>query len=239
MKMRDKRSKRVVFISPCILNQNIRFPGIAVEAGACTELVKMLMGHGLGIEALPCLERLGWGGVSRKGYFRYQPIMLRYADSSFSWLLRLFARMWVIRYGLLCRKEARKVAGQIQDYLREDYSVVGIIGSNESPTDGVTRTIDLINAPKKVRSMGFDEEMLTCPDISQMEGLIQGLCEPGTGIFISRLRKELEKKGIHIKMTGFDPWVNHAEECMRIEQEMGLKGMMRKPGNNEVKKWLT
>jgi hypothetical protein len=222
MGMRDNRLNKIVFVSLCILNQNVRFPGIAVEQGACTELVDMLMGYGLGIEPLPCLERLGWGGVSRKAYFRYQPIMLRYADLPFSGFLRIFARLWVFRYSLLCRSEARKVAANIQDYLSASYSVIGIIAMNDSPTDGVTRTIDLIKAPKRFKDMGFSEKMLKAPDISIMKGIINDLCEPGTGIFISRLRKELEKKGIQIKIIGFDPWADRTEECMRIEHELGL-----------------
>ena len=223
MDMKDNRKKRIVFVSLCILNQNVRFPGIATEEGACTKLVDMFMEYGLGIESLPCLECLGWGGVSRRAYFRYQPVMLRYADSLFSGFLRIIARLWVFRYGLLCRREARKVTGHIRDYLKAGYSVVGIIAMNDSPTDGVTKTINLINAPKRLKAIGFNEKMLKSPDISIMKSLINGLCEPGEGIFTSRLRKELEKKGLPIKIIGFDPWTDRIKECERIGQELGLQ----------------
>lgn len=223
MDMRDERSKRIVFVSLCILNQNVRFPGIAVEAGACTELVRMLMKNGLGIEPLPCLERIGWGGVRRKIYFRYQPIMLRHADSFFSIFLRAFARLWVMQYGLICRREARKVARIIRDYIESGYTIEGIIAMNDSPTDGVTRTIDLVNAPKRFRDLGFSDDLLKTPEISTMKKLIQGLCQPGTGIFISKLRKELARKGLYVKIVGFDPWADTTSECRRIAQELGIK----------------
>lgn len=223
MEMNDNRLKRIVFVSLCILNQNVRFPGIAVEAGACTELLKMLMRHGLGIETLPCLERLGWGGVSRKAYFRYQPFMLRHADSWYSGLLMLFARLWVFRYSLLCRREARKAARNIQDYVKSGYSIIGIISMNDSPTDGVTKTIDLVHAGEKFKTLGFSADMLTAPDIANMKGLIRSLCVPGMGIFISHLKNELERKGIRVKILGYDPWEAAAGECVRIEQELGLR----------------
>jgi hypothetical protein len=223
MDMNDNRLKKIVFVSLCILNQNVRFPGIAVEAGACTGLLKMLMGHGLGIETLPCCERLGWGGVSRKAYFRYQPFMLRHADSWYSGLLALFARLWVFRYSLLCRREARRAAGNIQDYVKSGYTIAGIISMNDSPTDGVTNTIDLVHAWKRFKTLSFSEEMLTAPDIARMKGLIRDLCEPGTGIFISHMKNELERKGIGVKITGYDPWEAAAAECVRIEQELGLR----------------
>jgi predicted secreted protein len=223
MKIRDRRSKRIIFVSSCVLNQNLRFPGIAVEAGACRELVEMLMGHDLGIEALPCLERLGWGGVSRRNYFRYQPVMLRYADSPLSRMIGIFSSLWLFRYSLLCRREARKVARHILDYLRSGYSVVGIIAMNDSPTDGVTRTIDLARAPRKFRESGLSDEVLKNPDIAEMKGFIHSLCEPGTGIFTSFLRKELEKRSAEVKILGFDPWADMTGECRRIEDELGLK----------------
>jgi hypothetical protein len=223
MEINDNRRKRIVFVSLCILNQNVRFPGIAVEAGVCTELLKMLMGHGLGIETLPCLERLGWGGVSRKAYFRYQPFMLRHTDSWYSGLLALFARLWVIRYSLLCRREARKAARNIQDYVKSGYSITGIISMNDSPTDGVTKTIDLVHAGKKFKTLGFSADMLTSPDIASMKGLIRSLCVPGMGIFISHLKNKLERRGIRVKIVGYDPWEAAAGECARIEQELGLR----------------
>lgn len=223
MKMRDERSRRIVYVSLCVLNQNVRFPGIAVEAGACTELVGMLMRSGLGIEPLPCLERIGWGGVRRRIYFRFQPLMLRFAHSPLSRFFRVLARLWVFQYGLVCKREARKVVRTIQDYVESGYTVEGIIAMDDSPTDGVTKTIDLVRAPGRFRDLGFREEIFKSPDISVMENVVRSLCEPGTGIFISRLRKELAKRGLSVKIVGFDPWADRAGECRRIASYLGIE----------------
>ena len=58
---RDKGSRKIVWVSHCILNQNTRFPGSAVSSGAIEELVKPLIEKGIGIEQLPCPEKMLWG----------------------------------------------------------------------------------------------------------------------------------------------------------------------------------
>ncbi len=226
MQEKDFRSKTVVFVSQCILNQNLRFPGIAVAGGACRKVVEMLLRYDLGIEPIPCLERLGWGGVTRKSYFRYQNMMLRSSGTLLSGTLKCLARIWIFRYSLLCRREAKKITRLIEDYRASGYSVIGIISMNDSPTDGVTRTIDLVNAPEKIRTLGINPDLFKSPDIVSMKEVIQNLCEQGTGIFISSLQHALERKRIAIKMVGFDPWADHEAESQRIEQELGLTGMI-------------
>jgi hypothetical protein len=99
---------------------------------------------------------------------------------------------------------------------------------NDSPTDGVTRTIDLVTAPARLRSMGYSNGILRSPDISVMKGIIGNLCEPGTGIFTSRLMRELDRRGLQVKITGFDPWANRRQECLRVAQDLGLQAG---PGN--------
>lgn len=222
--MNDCRSRRVVYASLCILNQNVRFPGIAVTGGVCCELVEMFMRHNLGIEPLPCLERIGWGGVARRDYFRWQPVMLRAVNTPWAGLARLGARLWIYRYNLVCRREARKVADQMQDYLDTGYAIAGIVAMNDSPTDGVTQTIDLLDGPWRLKHLGFDAGVLAVPDISIMRGLIRDLCTPGTGIFISRLKQELAKRRIEVPIIGFNPWENQKAQARDIEQKLCLDG---------------
>lgn len=61
--LRDERSRRVVLVSHCLLNQNTRYAGGATRSGAVSELADELIGAGYGIHQLPCPERLAWGGV--------------------------------------------------------------------------------------------------------------------------------------------------------------------------------
>jgi predicted secreted protein len=90
MEFKDNRGSRIVFVGNCILNQNARFPGIAIKEGAFTEFVDILLRNGVGIEQLPCLECLGWGGVSRKTYYKFQPMVLHFVDKKAFPIIKLF-----------------------------------------------------------------------------------------------------------------------------------------------------
>ncbi len=222
MDFKDKRKGKIIYVSQCILNQNLRFPGIAVSAGACTDVVDLFLRKGIGIEPIPCLERLGWGGVSRKDYFRYQPLILRFARSRFFGLIKPFIALWLYRYRLLCAREARKIVRQIADYIRSGYSVVGIVAVNDSPTDGVTKTIDLSRAPVTLASMGIDPQIMNNPRLDDMKGILAELCQDGVGIFTARLTREMERKRITVPIVGYDPWVEPKAESERIAAELSL-----------------
>jgi len=216
----DERKKRIVFVSQCVLNQNVRFPGIAVCAGACTELVDGLLKNDFGIEAIPCLERLGWGGVSRKTYFRFQTIFLAWKDTPLYFVFKFLGRLWLYRYSLLCRGEAKKIAGHIRDYIDSGYSVFGIVMMNDSPTDGATKTIDLIRAVERITSLGYDPAVMTNPKLDVMKEVIPLLCEKGEGIFTARLTRECENLGMDIGIIGYDPWTDQEAESKRVIGEL-------------------
>jgi hypothetical protein len=61
----DKRSRKMVYMSRCILNCNAKFPGCADVPGVYTEIIHPIAKAGIGIEQMPCLEIMGWGGVDR------------------------------------------------------------------------------------------------------------------------------------------------------------------------------
>ncbi|MBN1574701.1 MAG: hypothetical protein JW984_16000 [Deltaproteobacteria bacterium] len=220
MDFKDNRKRKIVFVSHCILNQNLRFPGIAVQAGACSELVEKLLENDLGIEQIPCLERLGWGGVSRKNYFRYQPLFFDYADTFLSGLIKFFGALWIYKYGLLCKREARRIVKHTKDYIDSDYSVVGIITVNDSPTDGITQTLDLLRSAEKLKTIKHGREILRNPELDKMRESIPLLCEKGTGIFAKRLKRELKKKNIDIKIVGYDPWADQEVESKRVISDL-------------------
>jgi len=221
-RIKDRRGGRVVFISQCIANQNLRFPGIAVASGACEELVSMLMNNGVGIETLPCLERIGWGGISRKQYFKYQPLLLSKRASLMSWIIRLFTELWLWNYGRICGREASQMASHIEDYIRNGYLVVGMVSMNDSPTDGVSRTIDLIRSAERIRSGSLDAAKLLSADIEQLRALIPEMCERGEGIFMRMLRKRLMRRHREIRIVGYDPWADPRAETRRIAKELNL-----------------
>ena len=124
-------------MSHCLLNQNTRYLGGAFRPGVVHEVVDPYLQDGTGICQMPCPEQLAWGGVLKRH------------------LLRLYGRPWLgpvirpllpvltaytaLRYRLL----ARRVAGQIADYQRSGFEVVGVVGVDASPTCGVATTLDL------------------------------------------------------------------------------------------------
>lgn len=222
MRYGDNRKGSVVYLSQCILNQNLRFPGIAVSAGACTDVVDLFLRNGIGIEPIPCLERLGWGGVSRRDYFRYQPVILRAAGTHFFPIIKPLIRLWLYRYRLLCAYEAKKIARQMADYIKSGYSIIGIVAVNDSPTDGVTKTIDLADAALTLAAMGIDSEFMVNPKLSDMRTILPRLCKEGTGIFTARLVRELERKNIPAPIVPYDPWADPKLESERIAAALKL-----------------
>ena len=58
--LRDERSRRVVLVAHCLLNENTRYAGGAARPGAVAEVVNELIAAGYGIHQLPCPERLAW-----------------------------------------------------------------------------------------------------------------------------------------------------------------------------------
>lgn len=221
-KYSDKRGKRIVYFSRCILNQNLRFPGIAVKNGAITELIEPLLKNGIGIEQLPCLERMGWGGISRKSFFKFLPITLSYTGTRLFPIVKFFAKIWIFKFKRLCKKEAFKIIDQIEDYVNSGYSILGIIASNDSPTCGITKTIDLIKSAYKYKELGFKLEDFKNPEFEKMRVTIPNLCEDGTGLFMAEILKELRKRNMIINVIGFDPWNNLRVEAERIVKKLNL-----------------
>ena len=52
----DGRSKKVIFLAHCLLNQNAISDGTAVYPAAFQELVQLLLDHEVGIVQMPCPE---------------------------------------------------------------------------------------------------------------------------------------------------------------------------------------
>jgi len=219
----DKRGDRIVYVSRCLLNQNLRFPGIATRAGAFEDLFALFAGNSIGIEQLPCLETLGWGGVSRSRYFRFQPFAFRAADTWWEGPAKVLTRLWLFRFRTACRKWARLVAERIEDFEGAGSSVVGIVGTDDSPTCGVTRTIDLSGAARTLKRLGVRAADLENPDLETMREILPRLLTNGRGIFTDELIKEAAGRGLALEFVGFDPWADPSEEVGRIARALNLK----------------
>jgi len=107
-----ERSRNVVFVSHCILNQNVLPKNLERFSGAFKEILSLLTEHGVGIIQLPCPE-FEFLGLNRD--FRIK-------------------RNFTNKYREKCSLFADSIIDQIRKYLQNNYRVLAIIGVDSSPS---------------------------------------------------------------------------------------------------------
>jgi len=112
-----RRSKRLVLVAHCHLNQNAKVGGLASEPAFNLPVLEVLHAHDLGIVQLPCPE------TAMAGVRRWWQTKRQYDFPSFR------------RY---CREQATAIVDQLVDYQQNGYAVVAILGVDGSPTCGVS-----------------------------------------------------------------------------------------------------
>lgn len=128
----DGRSRKVIFLAHCFLNQNAISDGTAVFPAAFQELVRLLLEAEVGIVQMPCPELCCLGldrGDVRGGE---RPVVVENT--------RIRAEME--REGPRQRLEAlaAQTADQILEYRRHGFQVLGVVGADRSPNCGVETT---------------------------------------------------------------------------------------------------
>lgn len=195
MKFKDHRSKKIVFISHCIINCNNKFPGYADVPGAYTDFIIPIINAGIGIFQMPCCEALGWGGVGRK--------RIEFELNRGNLDLR-----WIKEYPVLCAHWARWTADRLEDYTSNGYKVLGIIYVQDSPTCGLDHVDPFPQIHFDLLDSGVTWDKL------EYENLIADLETPeemakrgatGTGAFGGELRKELFQRSIDVQWLGYVP----------------------------------
>jgi len=113
--MSFSRSKKVFFISECLLNQNIRAYGVGnvKGEGPLKEILELFMLRGVGITVVSCPE------ISYEGLKRSACGIERYDNEI---------------YKKHCVKLANDVIERYKAYLADDYRVGGFICVNGSPS---------------------------------------------------------------------------------------------------------
>lgn len=160
----DARSKKVVLISHCILNQNSISDGTADYPGTNESILKLLIESKVGIIQMPCPETLCLGldrgdihGGEREVVVENTRIRQEVEKTTSTEIINNFVNQIIF---------------QIEEYIKNEFKIVGIIGINRSPSCGVNTTSK------------NNQEVA------------------GEGVFIEILRKALEEKGIIIDMIG-------------------------------------
>ena len=194
--LRDERANRVVFVSHCILNENVRYLGGAFRQGAVDEVVDGLQHAGVGIHQMPCPEQRAWGGALKRSlvpmYASRGTVVYRFrhllAALLLSWTRLVYARL------------ARHVVRDIADYLRSGVEVVGIIGVAASPSCGVFRTLDVGGAVEVLA--GCDLRALDPVRFNQ--ALLAAALRQGQGRFVEVLRRELARRKLDVPFYEHD-----------------------------------
>jgi uncharacterized protein YbbK (DUF523 family) len=194
-RIHDQRSRRVIFLAHCLLNENTRYLGGARRGGAIREILDPCLEHGIGIVQLPCPEQHAWGGVLKqrlllfygsKGKLRYRlrgvllPLILWYTK-------RIYRRL------------AQETADQIQDYQRCGMRVLGVIGVDASPSCGVYKNLNVRVALERVGRLEGDTA-----SAEDMNRIVTGAVAPGRGLYIKLLQQELDKRGLSVRFTAHD-----------------------------------
>ena len=190
----DDRSKKVVFLSHCLLNQNTRYLGGACERGATPLVVRECLERGYGIVQMQCPEQRAWGGVLKRHLLRYYgsqgTLLYRTRD------LVLPILLWYTR--LVYRRLARQVAKEVADYTTSGFEVVGIVGVNGSPSCGTVQTIGFR------QSLQLVANLTPAATRHDMNAIVLRSLTPGRGLFTDALQRETKRLGLNVPHFAFD-----------------------------------
>ena len=130
----DGRSKKVIFLAHCLLNQNAISDGTAVCPAAFWELVQLLLDREVGIVQMPCPELCCLGLDRGDVHGAERPVVEENTR----------IRRAMEKDGPRQKREALAdlVAEQVQEYHKHGFQVLGIVGANRSPNCGVETTSD-------------------------------------------------------------------------------------------------
>lgn len=189
----DARGGRVVFLSHCLLNQNVRYLGGAGRAGGVDEVVNHYLARGIGICQLPCPEQRAWGGVLK----RRMLVAYGSAGTLRAPVARLLLRPFTWYTRRVYARLGRAISRDVADYRRCGVEVAGLVGIGGSPSCGVATTLDLpgaVHALTRCPAAPLDRRALN-------EDIIAANVRPGEGLFIRALRRRLAQAGASIPMA--------------------------------------
>jgi predicted secreted protein len=128
----DARSKKVILVSHCILNQNAKIDRCAHYPGAMREVTQALLDAGVGFIQIPCPELL-FLGLDRRVEKDKETTVESEDDRVGVLMNKTVPRV-------LCGKISYDLIYQIKQYQLNGFTVVGMLGINGSPTCGVETT---------------------------------------------------------------------------------------------------
>lgn len=160
----DKRSKKVLLVAHCALNQNAKLDECAYYPGVIRNVSEVLFDSDVGILQMPCPELLCLG-LDRQIEEGTKPTVGE-EDT------RIAHRLAEEKSQDILHKIVEDLVYQVQEYRKNGFTILGIVGMNGSPSCGVELT------------WAEDRE------------------KHGPGAFIRILKEELERNGLAIPMRG-------------------------------------
>lgn len=160
----DKRSKKIVLVAHCILNQNSISDNTADFPGIFKEIVDLLLKSNVGIIQMPCPELLCLGLDRGDIHGAEREVIVENTR------IRNALNQPVATKKL--KALVKQIIFQINEYIKNGFLILGVIGINRSPSCGIDTT-----------------------SMNNME-------TSGKGIFMELLQKELKNTGIKIEMIG-------------------------------------
>ena len=128
----DGRSKKVIFLAHCLLNQNAISDGTAVYPAAFCELIELLLSKQIGIVQLPCPELCCLGLDRGDVHGAERPVTVENT--------RIRAQMLLPDEQAKLKLLVDNVMHQIREYRKHGFEILGIVGANRSPNCGVDTT---------------------------------------------------------------------------------------------------
>ncbi|MGF7060680.1 CD3072 family TudS-related putative desulfidase [Brassicibacter mesophilus] len=159
--------KRIILVSHCVLNKCSKVERTLPKERADTfRLVEHLMKKNIGIMQLPCPE-MHMYGIKRWGHVKAQFDTKFFRENSVEMLT--------------------PIIGQLTDYLKNGYEVIGVVGINGSPSCGVSKVCD-------GKSWGGEFE-----DMDIIGKKVKSLVyTEGSGVFMEELMKLFEQYNIDV-----------------------------------------
>jgi len=127
----DARSKKVMIVAHCIINQNARIDTCALAPSASPKIPEYLIQHEIGIIQWPCPE-LNFLGLGRQGQdCNVLDGSYHHEDGE------VYDQLSVPEGRIYLKNIAENLVYQIKEYKKYGFRVLGILGIPGSPTCGV------------------------------------------------------------------------------------------------------
>lgn len=189
----DARGGRIVLLSHCLLNQNTRYLGGAVEPGVVEGALGPYLGDGVGIVQLPCPEQQAWGGVLKRRFLW----LLDHPGAAGAGRVLVPAVRAYLRWRY--RRLARRVVREVADYDRSGFEALAVVGVADSPSCGVTSTVDLTAAAKAIAAGRYRPVTIR----RLKEEVVGGAVVPGRGLWIEVLLDELRRRHLAVPVDEY------------------------------------